>query len=183
MTTKKVLVTADELRRMPDDGWRYELVKGKLVKMPPGGGEHGGSSHKAGLRLGHYAEPLGIGEVLGAETGFLLEHGPDTVRAPDAAVISKDRLPGGRLPRGYIEGPPDLAVEVVAHDDHPSDVQKKVEEWLAAGAQQVWVLYCQTHTVRRYEGGREPQLLREDEILTGEPLLPGFACRVRDLFA
>lgn len=90
-------------------------------------------------------------------------------------------MPDGHLPRGYIDGPPDLAVDVVAQDDHPGDVQKKVDEWLAAGAE-VWVLYPRTRTVRRHEAGKEVQVLHEDDVLTGDPLLPGFTCRVRDLF-
>lgn len=182
MTTKRKLMTAEELLAMPDDEFRYELVKGKLIKMPPGGGEHGVSSNKAAFRLTVYAEPLGIWEVLAAETGFLLGRDPDTVRAPDAAVIRKDRLPDGHVPWGYIEGAPDLAVQVVARDDHPRNVQEKVDEWLDAGAE-VWVLYPRTRTVRRHQSGKEVEILHADDILTGDPLLPGFTCRVRDLFS
>ncbi len=41
MDVTKTLVTADELFRMPDDGFRYELAKGELVKMVPAGAQHG----------------------------------------------------------------------------------------------------------------------------------------------
>jgi len=182
VTTKRKLMTAEELFCMPDDGWRYELLKGKLIKMPPGGGEHGGSSSRAATRLGIYAEPFGTWEVLGADTGFILGRNPDTVRAPDAALIRKDRLPGGRLPTGYIEMAPDLAVEVVSPNDRAREVAEKVQEWLDAGTQQVWVLYPRTHRVLRHEAGSDPVGFQEDDILTAERLLPGFSCRVRDLF-
>ena len=182
MTISKKLMTAEELFCLPDDGWRYELVKGKLIKMPPGGGEHGGSSITVGSRLATYAESTGTWAAVGAETGFRLARDPDTVRAPDAALIRKDRLPGGRLPAGYIEMAPDLAVEVVSPGDRPNEIAEKVREWLDAGTGQVWVLYRRTRSVVRHEAGSEPVSFLEDDILTAGSLLPGFSCRVRDLF-
>jgi Uma2 family endonuclease len=64
---------------------------------------------------------------------------PDTVRAPDAAFISSERIPPGGVPdEEYIEGAPDLAVEVVSPDDTESQVAEKVAMYLAAGARRVW---------------------------------------------
>ena len=137
MSAQKTLLTAEELLRLPGTGYRYELVKGELIKMPPAGAEHGGVSIKIASRLNVYVEAHKLGAVFAAETGFWLRRDPDTVRAPDAAFLTQERLSEGRLPKGYFEGAPDLVVEVVSPNDTASEVQAKVEDWLRAGARLV----------------------------------------------
>src|SRR5687768_4747230 len=111
MATQIREFTADELLHMPDDGVRRELVHGELREMPPAGGEHGRVIVRLTWRLGQHVETRGLGAVLGADTGFWLERDPDTVRAPDIAFVARES--SARTP-GFIEGPPDLAVEVVS---------------------------------------------------------------------
>jgi Uma2 family endonuclease len=91
MTGASPLLTADGLLRMPDDGWRYELVRGEIQRMPPPGYRHGRTASRIGASLARHAETLDLGVVLAAETGFLLSSNPDEVRAADAAFVSKAR--------------------------------------------------------------------------------------------
>ena len=112
MRTKKATLTAEELLRLSTTGRRYELVKGELWEMPPAGGRHGSVAMRIGIILGSYVRENELGEVFAAETGFILRRDPDTVRAPDAAFVARERLPAGELPAGYLEMVPDLAVEV-----------------------------------------------------------------------
>lgn len=114
--------------------------------------------------------------------GFRLRRHPDTVRAPDAAFIAQDRLPAGRRHRGYFEGAPDLTVEVVSPEDRPAEVRAKVREWLEAGARLVWVLWPETRTVSVYPAHGDARDLGEADSLDGGDVLPGFSCRVGDLF-
>jgi Uma2 family endonuclease len=181
MAAKKTLMTAHELLYMPDDDMRHELVKGELRTMPPAGGLHGSIAMRLGRRVGTHVEAHDLGEVFGAETGFYLERGPDTVRAPDLAFVAAGRLPGGRLPVGYVELVPDLVVEVVSTQSQ-ADAEAKVQMWLEAGVRLVWSLHAASKSARIYRPGREVRVLTSDDELDGEDVLPGFRCRVGDLF-
>ena len=72
MAAERELVTAEELLRLPDDGQRRELIDGELRCMAPAGGPHGQEGGRLFVRLGHYVDANGLGEVFLAETGFLL---------------------------------------------------------------------------------------------------------------
>src|SRR2546423_8113661 len=97
MAIQKVLLTADDLWQLPDDGQRHELVRGELRTMAPPGEEHGWLMAKLIVPLSVYVDAQGLGRVYG-ELGFRLESEPDTVRAPDVAFISQARLPGPPQP-------------------------------------------------------------------------------------
>jgi Uma2 family endonuclease len=176
-------MTADELLRLPDNGMRHELIDGELHEMPPAGGEHGfvGGSVLGRLHVFLDQHPEVGGALFAAETGFKLRRDPDTVRAPDVAYVCQARLHPARV-RGYPEMAPDLAVEVVSPNDTASEIQAKVDDWLRAGVQAVWVLYPANRTAMIYGADGTARLLHADDILQGEPVLPGFTCRLDDLF-
>ncbi len=174
-------VTADELLRMPDDGFRYELVRGELRKMTPPGGEHGQIALIAGASLLAYAEGRG-GAAFGAETGFRLATDPDTVRAPDAAYVRKERSDGMDRVQGYLPGAPDLAVEVVSPGDTYGEVEEQVLEWLDAGARMVVLVNPRRRTATVYESREEIRVLREEDVIEGGTVLPGWTLPVRRLF-
>lgn len=88
--------TADELLHMPDDGFRYELVRGELRQMTPAGNVHGRVAMSFAWRLARHVEENGLGTVYVAETGFKLSSDPDTVRAPDVAFVNRTRVEGDR---------------------------------------------------------------------------------------
>jgi Uma2 family endonuclease len=123
-----------------------------------------------------------LGKVYAAETGFHIEHDPDTVRAPDVAFVRRDRLPPAGQ-RGFFQGPPDLAVEVLSPDDSASEVLAKVQDWLAAGCELVWVVDPRTRTVSVYHSPRQAEMLGEGDRLTGGDVLPGFDLSVAEIFA
>jgi Uma2 family endonuclease len=114
LRTRKTMFTADELLHLSATGRRYELVKGELFEMPPAGARHGDVAMQIGALLNAHIRTHQLGKVFAAETGFILRRDPDTVRAPDASFVSQERLPTGELPTGFMELPPDLAVEVVS---------------------------------------------------------------------
>ena len=91
--TLKTLFTAEDLLHLPTEGRRLELVKGKVYEMPPAGAQHGGVAMRIGTLLDTHVRANRLGRVFAAETGFTLRRDPDTVRAPDASFVSKDRLP------------------------------------------------------------------------------------------
>jgi Uma2 family endonuclease len=181
MTTTTRHITADELLAMGDIG-RCELIYGELVMMSPAGLPHGIVAMRIGRFLGEFVDEYGLGIVLAAETGFKVESDPDLVRAPDASFIRNERL-GGALPRGFFEGVPDLAIEVVSPDDTKREVAEKVNMWLVHGATSCWVADPGTMTITIHRIGQDPIRLSCADELRDEPTLPGFAMRVDRVFA
>ena len=182
------LMTADELLRLPDDGFhKYELVRGELTTMAPPGFEHGSDALALAGPMRQFVRQHRLGRVV-VETGFILEHDPDTVRGPDVAFVSADRLPPPERREKYFDGAPDIAVEVVSPGDTAFEVQQSpvgkplVREYLDAGSKLVWVLYPRARNVMVHRGDGTAQLLREGDLLSGEEILPGFSLAVDDLF-
>jgi Uma2 family endonuclease len=182
MATKKGTLTAEELLSLPDDGFRHELVEGRLVTMPPTGWQHGSAVVTLGSLLHAFVRSNGLGIVGAGEPGFILSRNPDTVRAPDVAFVSQGRLPEGELPTGYLPFAPDLVAEVVSPNDRPREVEAKAQAWLRAGVRVVWVVHPGNRTVTIYESGRKARMLSHDEELLGDPVLPGFRCSVGEFF-
>jgi len=175
-------ITAERLLHMPNDGRRYELIAGELRVMSPSGWRHGMFGGRLHQIIAVYLERNPCGETLLAETGFLLSRDPDTVRAPDIAFIYKDRLPPNVPEDAFWPGAPDLAVEVASPNDTYREVEEKARAWIAAGAQLVWVVNPLLETVSVYRSdGSIVKLTAKDE-LAGEDVLPGFSCRVGEIF-
>jgi Uma2 family endonuclease len=182
MATDTRLMTAAELLALPDDGDRYELLDGVLVQMAPAGWGHNALITEIATRLHEHCRRTGAGRVLSGDAGVLLRRNPDRVRAPDVCFIAGHRLPDGRLPRGYSEIVPDLIVEIVAPNDRAAAIQAKTQEWLTAGARLVWLVFPDPGMVLVYQPGGLSNYHERDDLLTGEPVLPGFSVRVSDLF-
>lgn len=175
------VTTAEQLLALPDEhGWRYELVRGELRRMHAAGYRHGRIASRIGGRLEVFVAEHGLGDVLAADTGFTLERGPDTVRAPDAAFVQTARIPADD--RGFAELAPDLAVEVVSPNDTASEVTEKALMWLAQGVRLVWVVYPDSGVVAVHRPGGVVQLLQGDAELDGEDVLPGFRLPLTEVF-
>lgn len=176
-------VTAEELLRKPDDGFRYELVEGELRKMVPAGSEHGYIAMRFGLRLGRHVEANDLGRIYAAETGFLTSRNPDTVRAPDAAFVSRERVERVGRVEGYWPGAPDLAVEVISPNDTHTEVTEKALAWLAAGSRMVLVVDPSQRTVTVYRSLEDIRILTEGDVIEGADVVPGWELPIAELFA
>ena len=182
-TTITKPTTADELLGMPDDGYRYELVKGELIRMSPAADEHGEVTMDLAGPLHSHVKRNKLGKVYAAETGFKIESDPDTVRAPDIAFVSNDRLQRTGTPRSYREAAPDLVVEVLSPGDRVSEVEAKVAQWLEAGALLVWVLSPILRTITVYRSLTEIIVLTEKDTLDGGDVVPGFQIAIAEMFS
>jgi Uma2 family endonuclease len=182
MSTTTQPMTADELFMMPDDRFRYELVKGELRKMAPAGSEHGAIIINLTVPLAQHVKANNLGVVFGAETGFKIAKNPDTVRAPDIAFVRRERIPPTGIPKAFWPGAPDLAVEVLSPGDTVDEVDEKIGEWLSAGARAVWVVNPKRKSVTVYRSLKDTRTLLEDDELEGQDVVSGFRCRVADIF-
>ena len=185
MTIQTKSFTAEELLRMPDDGSRYELVQGELRKMAPAGGEHGYLALEIAAELRNHVKANGLGRAYTAETGFKLSSNPDTVRDPDAAFVSRERVEKAGRVRGYWPGAPDLVAEVVSPNDTHSEVIGKALAWLEAGSRMVLVVDPEKLTVTVYRSREEIRVLTADagETIDGSNVVPGWKLPVAELFA
>jgi len=173
--SSSTLLTADQLLHVRAPGKRVELVRGVLVVREPAGLRHGRVTVALTRRLADYVEAEALGVVYAAETGFTLARDPDTVRAPDIAFIRRARLPDPEPP-GFPDLAPDLVVEVLSPGDRPGEVLAKVADWLSSGTRLVWVLDPERREARVYRQDGTEALVTGNAALSGENLLPGFAC-------
>lgn len=189
MTTSKArpkLLTAEDLLRLAADGTGGELIRGVLVEKVSVSLLHGEIVVLLGSILISFIRPRGLGRIAGSDAGMMLERGPDTVREPDIAFISAEKLPLDVDVPGFYEGAPDLVVEIAAPSDSMADslaaVNDKAQMWLRFGVGLVWVVFPESRTVEVHSASGPPALLGEQDNLDGEEVLPGFACAVKDIF-
>lgn len=177
------LITANELMAMPSDGFRYELVKGELIRLSPTGHDHGVVAMNIAGPLHRHVKGNNLGAVYAAGSGFLITQNPDTVRAPDVAYVKQTRIDQAGRVRGYWIGAPDLAVEVVSRGDTIGSIEGKVAEWLAAGVRMVWVASPKLRSVTVYHSRTQIVVLTENNTIEGCEVVPGFSLRVAEIFA
>ena len=165
------VLTAEEYFQLNPEG-RTELIQGEVMPMSPSGNIHGRLASRLDRYVGAFIEEHGLGETYTADAGFILSRNPDTVRAPDVAFLSRERIPAEGLPEGFFPGPPDLAIEVVSPGDRWSEIEDKLREYLEAGTREVWIVDPKHRTVQVCTPPLERRTLQGADVLT-TPLLPG----------
>jgi Uma2 family endonuclease len=141
--------------------------------------ERGRLAVRIGGVLGGFAESRRVGWAVGG-AGFVLARRPDTVRAADVAFVRAERV--ARPVAGYLEGAPDLAVEILAPEHGADEVRKKIADWIQAGAIAAWVVDPESRTVTVHRPRAKPEVLGEAEMLHAEGALRGLELPVRDIF-
>jgi len=159
----------------------YELVDGVLVEKAMGIQE----SFLAGLLVGlinNFARPQNLGFALGADGMARLK--PGMVRIPDVSFIAWAQVPGRKVPRlAMLNFAPVLAVEVLSPSNTQQEMDRKLQDYFATGVQVVWYIDDAHRTVQVFTAVDQSTTVREPAILTGDPVLPGFALPLQELFA
>jgi Uma2 family endonuclease len=182
MATAEALMTAEEFGAMPDDGRRTELVRGRIIELPPPRSRHGKVCNKAGRLLGNIAEDHELDHVLSNDSGIVTERDPDTVRGADLAFYSHARMPKNEIPEGYPAVAPELVIEVRSPSDRWPEIQAKVDEYLKIGVLVVCVLDPEPRAAHLYYPDQPSRTLGPDDELTFPECLPGFGVPVRRFF-
>ena len=177
-TTTRRLATEDDLRAMPEDGNKYELVDGE-IRVSPAGDRHSAIALALAARLLTFVKEHRLGHVMGADAGFRLPGG--NVRSPDASFVATGRFPNDRPTEDWGRLAPDLAVEVISPSDRPRRILDKVGEYLEAGVRLVWVIDPQRPAAVVYRSLTDVREVGIDESLDGEHVVPGFRCRLADV--
>ena len=181
-TTNTKLLTAEDLLRLDAQGVRGELIRGVLCETMPTGLEHGKIVMNLGGELRIFIKPRKLGTLIGSDSGVWLERDPDTVREPDIAYFSAEKIPLDARVTGYAQVAPDLVVEVVSPSNSRQEVNDKALMWLRYGVRLVLVVHPNTRTVEVHSEGHRVLTLTENDTLDGMDVLPGFTCAVRDIF-
>ncbi len=121
------------------------------------------------------------GDVLPEQTFRCFPDDPTAFRRPDVAFIAAGRVPSPR-PAGHVLVRPDLAVEVTSPNDEVDELELKLADYRAAEIPLVWVVIPAVRIVRVFRLDGSVTQLRSGDTLTGDPVLPGFAVAVNDLF-
>ena len=175
----RTLLSLEDLAGLPDDGMRYELSEGELIAKPPPKARHSRVARNVYDRFSAELKTRGVGEPF-FEAAYVLTRDRRTLRVPDVSVLSAGRA--RQIPEDeYIEGAPDLAVEVVSPSKTAEDLDKKIHEYITAGAKVVWAVYPKTRNVHVHRAGGTFHVMGEDGNLELPGLLPGWSVKVADL--
>ncbi len=184
MTTETTpqLLTADDLLELYSQGVRGELIRGVLCETMSTGVNHGQIVVEFASEIRAFVKPRRLGRVVGSDTGIRIERDPDTVREPDIAYFSAERMPLDQQVSGYAEVAPELVVEVKSPNDSRQTVYDKAEMWLRYGVRLAWAVYPERRTVEAHHVDRGVVVYQADDELDGMDVLPGFTCAVGPLF-
>lgn len=179
MATTK-LWTVEDVERLPDDDFRYALIRGVLYRYLPRIPRDGRIVSTAARHLTNYIveHRLGVGF---SGSGFILEHDPDTLLCPDLSFVRTERVSVDE--DAYPMLAPDLVVEVASPSQTGPSIEEKTAIYLAAGVRLIWIVDPARRTVRVYGADGAERLLTEDGVIDGEDVLPGFRLTVSRLFA
>lgn len=176
-------MTEDELLHLPKNGpgnpaaAKYELVKGRLTEVPTTFG-HDEIGFNIILVIGPHTRGRGVGST--GQDGFRMANG--NVRAPDVSLTRTERIPGGRPGSGFGSVAPDFCVEIISPSEWPADIAGKMRDYFDSGASAVWHVFPETQTVTVWTSPTEAQALSGEDVLDAGSLLPGFTCRVSEIF-
>lgn len=181
--------TIETLEALPDDGWQYELIEGRLVRMPPPGPDHGNQEARLHGSLYAYVRAHRLGETYVGETGWDLTRPgekDDTVQASDVAFVRAERLPLPPPRKGTTYRPiaPDLVVEVASPSQQQRrDLHDKARRWLERGVRLVWVVWPDRKAVDVWKPGvAKPHSLTGQAELDGGDVVPGFRVPIAEIW-
>jgi Uma2 family endonuclease len=196
--------TVQDLLATPDDGYRYELVRGEILRMPPPKGEHGAIEAALVEAIGRYlymqalssgwAEGRGlrdrnhlVGRVISGEAGIHVRLPDDTehVRGIDVGYLTPEQVAriGVVSADAYFPEAPALVAEVVSPSEGASYLEGKVADYLAGGARLVWLLFPELRTARVHQSRGASFHVAAGDALEGGEVLPGFRVALANLFS
>jgi Uma2 family endonuclease len=157
----------------------YEIVDGQMEEKEMGGARHGGAGARLIARLVIHCEANNLGGVYGPDTTFKIGHND---RLPDVSFVAAARIPPEGEPETMWPFAPDLAVEILSPNDLYEKVNSKMREYFDAGVREVWLISPEHKMITIYHSPTQTTILTENDELTSEELLPGFRCRISEIF-
>lgn len=180
--SKKKGWTDEDFMALPDDGHHYEIVDGELIDMGNSGAKHGYLAIVLSSALFAVVMAKKLGALFDSSTAFEMKNG--NKRSPDISFVVKERLQElDDLPDGFLEGAPDLAIEVLSPGNTVEEIHQKLLEYFDSGTRLAWVIHPKENYVLVYRSAQEPdRLLKLIDLLDGEEVVPGFSLPIAALF-
>lgn len=175
-------LTFEDAARLDPDQFPGEIVNGEWVPMTRNTWRHGEVVRNITFQLTLYMRKHREWSVSTGDPGTKLKGADATLRGPDVGVTRSERRPQGKGAAGWLEGAPELAVEVIGESQKPMRLASKALEYLAAGSQMVWVVDPEDELVMVFTAPNQVQVLGSDDLLDGGDVLPGFSCKVSEFF-
>jgi Uma2 family endonuclease len=185
MATHPDQLTVDDVLDLPPlagaIGW--EFVDGRPVPVMPASPMHGELIVEVAYRLRRYVEEADLPGRVWSDVGFILglRRDRERMRGPDVAYIRSESTIG-MDPERLFRGVPDLAIEIDLTSGRKPGGQQRVIDYLEAGVRLVWVVDPHSRTAIAYRPDGSARLVRRDEALEGEDVVPGFHLPLADLF-
>lgn len=187
MSVGAALMTVEELLALPNDGVRRWLIRGELREagMTQRNRFHGRTEARFAQLLGNWLDtrPQPRGEIYSGETGVILRRDPDTSVGLDVMYVSPEVAAANPDHTQMVDGVPVLAVEILSPSTKEEETNERIAELLAAGTRAVWIVDPYFQTVTAYSRERPPRMFSGDDVLTGEPDLPGLSIPVTQFFS
>lgn len=174
--TPRLLIAADLAvlpADLPSGSVDYELDNGRLITMVPPGNTHGSVQARFVTELVLQGERKGLGQAW-SEVGIILWRDPDRVVGADAAFVTNECLPVRESPEGYLQTIPNLVVEIRSKNDTPAYIQRKVQDYLAAGVVVMLLVDPAARTASVFRPNAEPVFVQENEPLDIDDVIAGF---------
>ncbi len=176
-------MTFEEAARLDPDERAGEIVDGEWIPVTRSTWRHGEIVLNIGILLRMYAREHQGWSVSVADPGVKLARNPDRLRGPDVGMVRTERVPQGKGVAGWLDGAPDVAVEVIGDAQAISEMTKKALEYLGGGARMVWLVDADPRRVVLFTPPDHVRILGEEDVLEGGEVLPGFRCTVAEMFA
>ena len=180
LAPKRKVWTDKQLEALPKDGHKYELLDGELM-MSPVHANHGIVCMRLGALLFNFVQRHNLGALFDSSTGFRLSD--NLLLCPDVAFVSKATLKKILIaPDKFLQGAPDLVVEVLSPSDRMVQINRKLDHYFEHGTRLAWLVNWPKAQVHIYTPDSIEALTRSKDVLTGGGVLPGFKCKLKQIF-
>ena len=172
--------TPEDLLAMPD-GKSYELVDGQLVER-----NMGAKSSRVGgrlySRLDRFCEEHNLGIVWPADNGYqCFPHDPGLVRKPDVSFVRTAACPETSRRMAGSRSRPTWPSRWSRPTTPAEELEEKLDDYRKVGVPLIWVIYPETRKAKVHRGDGSASDLLEDDELSGEDVIPGFRCPLREI--
>jgi Uma2 family endonuclease len=175
-------LTLPEAAEIDPDAYPGEVVDGEWTPVSRNTWNHGVVVGNVYAVLRGHVKAQGGWSVSVGDPGVRLAQDPALLRGPDVAVLREERRPVGSGADGWVDGAPELCVEVVGSSQLALELVRKAQEYLRAGCRLAWVVDPQARLVLVLDPEQRLRILGPEDELTGGDVLPGFSCPVAELF-
>lgn len=156
-------------------------AEGRIIVMPPTGGETGDCNSEINFQLRAWNKRTQLGKVFDSSTGFSLPKGGD--RSPDASWVNLERWNAlsSLEQTGFPPLCPDFVIELRSPTDQLKVLQEKMQEYINNGVRLGWLIDPKNKCVEIYRPNYPLEVLRSPTSLSGEDVLPGFVLDLVDI--